>query len=336
MALGALAQAFASTPAELAAARFILGVGIGADYVFSPLINAEYANRRDRGKLMAISGGLMWSLGAVASAAALLLTPGLEPGLSWRVVLALSAAPALLVVYVRRKFPETPRYLLYIKNDVEELREKYGVEVGVAPRLRVDWNRVVVPLLLASLAWFLYDVAAYAMVFFGPNVMAESLGVDGALYQLVVFSAFVMPGNLIVALLVDRLGRRALQALGFAGMGAAVMLAAIYGMRDVILALILFGLYGLMAAAGPGTVVGFWGVELFPTPVRGLTSGITVVAGRMGVVTATLLVPVLLHAAGLGITLAFLGAVSLLGAVVTLFLEEPGGRSLDEFEHLEA
>ena len=44
---------------ELAVVRFLLGVGIGADYVLSPLINAKYANRKDRGKLVAISGGLM-------------------------------------------------------------------------------------------------------------------------------------------------------------------------------------------------------------------------------------------------------------------------------------
>ena len=337
MTLGAIAQAFVTNAVELAVVRFLLGVGIGADYVLSPLINAEYANRRDRGKLLAISGGLMWNVGALASTlVALALVPSLPSDVAWRAVLALGSVPALAVVYFRRRFPETPRYLLYIKNDVGELREKYGVEVREAPKVSVDWGKIAVPLLLAALTWYLFDVAAYAGVFFGPNVIAEKIGVNGIVFELIVLGLFAIPGNLIAMATNDRFGRRALQALGFAGMGAATLAFAFYGLNaGVTAALALYGLSNVMSQIGPGTIVGFWGVELFPTPIRGVTSGVTVIAGRLGVITTTLAVPVLLQAYGVQTAMVVLALVSFAGAGVTMALREPSQRSLDEFEFLE-
>lgn len=336
MSLGALAQAFVSTPLQLAIVRFLLGLGIGADYVLSPLVNAEYANRKDRGKLMAISGGLMWNVGALGSVlATLLISSYLQPDIAWRVILALGAVPALIVIYTRRKFPETPRYSLYIKKDLRELKEKYGIRVTELPNTSIVWNKILPTLLLASLTWYLFDVSAYAGVFFGPNVITQSIGVNGVIFELIVLLGFAIPGNLISVFTNDKLGRKALQAMGFTGMGVATILFALFGLKSsVVTALALFGLSNVMSQIGPGTVVGFWGIELFPTAIRGVTSGVTVMSGRAGVITTTLLVPFILKAQGLEFTMIFLGLVSITGAVATLFLKEPRGRSLDEFEFL--
>ncbi|WP_252896958.1 MFS transporter [Metallosphaera hakonensis] len=96
MVFGALLQAFVTDPYQLAVLRFLLGVGIGADYVLSPLINAEYANRKDRGKLLAISGGFMWNVGALLSVLVTIsLSNVLASDVLWRVVLASGAIPAI-------------------------------------------------------------------------------------------------------------------------------------------------------------------------------------------------------------------------------------------------
>jgi Sugar (and other) transporter. len=270
MSLGAFAQAFISTPLQLAVVRFLLGLGIGADYVLSPLVNAEYANRKDRGKLMAISGGLMWNVGALGSTLmTLAVANSLPPELAWRVVLASGAIPALIVIYARRKFPETPRYMLYIKKDAKELQEKYGIKVDQIPNVKVDWSKIWLTLLLAALTWYIFDIAAYAGVFFGPNVIAQSIGVNGIIFELIVLLAFAIPGNVISVFTNDKLGRKFVQAIGFTGMGVATILFALYGLKSTALvALSLLGLSNIMSQIGPGTVVGFWGIELFPTSVR--------------------------------------------------------------------
>ncbi len=49
MAVGAALQPFMPNLILLGAARFIMGIGLGADYVLSPTIIAEVSNARDRG-----------------------------------------------------------------------------------------------------------------------------------------------------------------------------------------------------------------------------------------------------------------------------------------------
>jgi MFS family permease len=60
MAIAAIAQVFAGSIWSLIAVRVILGIGVGADYVLSPTIMAEHANRRDRGRKIGIGFGVMW------------------------------------------------------------------------------------------------------------------------------------------------------------------------------------------------------------------------------------------------------------------------------------
>ncbi|BCS93052.1 MFS transporter [Metallosphaera javensis (ex Sakai et al. 2022)] len=285
MTLGALLQAFVQSPYELAILRFLLGVGIGADYVLSPLINAEYANRRDRGKLLALAGGFMWNVGALLSVVATIaLEPLVPQDVLWRIVLASGSIPAIAVIYGRRKFPETPQYLAFVKGDLNELREKYDVSAG-SISLRKAFLRTFVPtLVLASLTWYLFDVSAYSGVFFGPSVIAKDLGVNGLVFELIILGGFAVPWNLASAALNDRLGRRLLQAVGFAGMGTFTLLFALFfGKIMAVESLLLYGFSTIFSQLGPGTVVGFWGVELFPAELRGITQGITVMSGRLGV-----------------------------------------------------
>lgn len=53
----------------LGVARFIMGIGLGADYVLSPTIIAEVSNARDRGgKLLALGFGGFWIFGSAVAA----------------------------------------------------------------------------------------------------------------------------------------------------------------------------------------------------------------------------------------------------------------------------
>src|SRR5262249_10150541 len=72
MAVAAAAQAFAPNLWSLILIRFVLGIGVGADYVLSPTIMAEHANRKDRGKKLGFGFAAMWGFGAVAAALVLM------------------------------------------------------------------------------------------------------------------------------------------------------------------------------------------------------------------------------------------------------------------------
>src|SRR5438034_10464865 len=81
---------------------------------------SEYANRRDRGKLITMVFS-MQGLGLIVGplVAIILLLSGLNHDLIWRIMLALGAVPALATFYLRRQIAETPRFSLAMQGDVE-------------------------------------------------------------------------------------------------------------------------------------------------------------------------------------------------------------------------
>ena len=95
MIVGALASALAPGFLFLVIARFVLGLGIGGDYPVSAVLMSEYANRKDRGRLV----GLVFSMQALGLivgplVALVLLSSGMSGNLTWRILLALGALPA--------------------------------------------------------------------------------------------------------------------------------------------------------------------------------------------------------------------------------------------------
>ncbi|BBG23645.1 hypothetical protein IC006_0933 [Sulfuracidifex tepidarius] len=209
MTVGAALQAFATSPAELAAIRFLVGIGTGADYVLSPLIMAEHSNAKDRGKLIAIGFGLMWSLGAVTASLEFL---GLEAlsvphSLMWRIILGAGAIPAASVIYLRRKVPETSRFLLRIKGDVNKfetvVKQITGENVKADSNL-ADRNGILTYFgkfgkifLMACVLWFLFDLTGYANGLFGPTLIARSIGIyNPAVFSLIYPLSSVSPASL--------------------------------------------------------------------------------------------------------------------------------------------
>ena len=75
MTIGAVLEAFVTTPLELVLVRALLGLGVGADYVLSPTIMAEHSNAKDRGKLLVLGVAMMSVFGFITAA---ILTLGLE------------------------------------------------------------------------------------------------------------------------------------------------------------------------------------------------------------------------------------------------------------------
>jgi MFS family permease len=347
MAIAAGAQIFAPDMWSLIAIRFILGIGIGADYVLSPTIMAEHANRRDRGKKLVLGFGVFWCLGAFVAALVLLLvqTLGLPPSAQWRIVLAAGTIPALSVLYLRRRMPETARYLARLAGDSKAAGKVIagitGQVVETAPLVdRRAWREVMSRHLRdvfgAALLWLVYDIVVYSSILFGPSVIAKGIGVSPVVFQLVSYGVFVIPGTVLGIGLIDGFGRKPLAATGFALAGGSLVLFA--AMHDTaasapLLGLAIFGLYNFTISLGPGAVSGsgLLGVELSPTRIRSIAQSVTVVGGRIGASIAAFVFPALLGITGVTGLLYILAVVSLVGAILTLVVvPEPKGRSLEE------
>ncbi|MCL4318596.1 MAG: MFS transporter [Firmicutes bacterium] len=338
MAVAALAQAFVTNIPELIIVRFILGIGVGADYVLSPLIMGEHSNAADRGKSIALGFGITWGLGATFAAALYLVLAAyhVPPNLIWRIVLAAGSIPAASVIYLRRKMPETARFLARIAGDdqkVEQvLTEVVGRKTGKLPEGSLrdphtvryyfahQWKRFVA----AAVLWFLFDIVAYSGILFGPSLIAKGIGLSAGTFQLVMEFCFVVPGGVVAMLLIDRWGRKPLQILGFIGMAISLLAFSFYRGEAAaipLVGLLLYGMENLLQQAGPGSVSasGMLGVELAPTKVRSLVQALTVASGRLGASLTAFVFPAIFKVLGESFAIGFLGSIAAVAAVITLF-----------------
>jgi MFS transporter, PHS family, inorganic phosphate transporter len=103
MIVAAVGSALSPSFWVLIAFRF-LGFGVGGDYPVSAVLMSEYANRKDRGKLVGMVFGTQ-ALGLIVGpmVALALLGAGASDNLAWRILLGLGAVPAAAVIYLRRK-----------------------------------------------------------------------------------------------------------------------------------------------------------------------------------------------------------------------------------------
>jgi MFS family permease len=128
MIVAALGSALSPSFWVLIAFRFLLGFGVGGDYPVSAVLMSEYANRKDRGKLVGMVFGTQ-ALGLIVGplVALALLGAGLGDDLVWRILLGLGAVPAAAVIYLRRKMPESPRYQAQVQGQAHQAAEQMSV-----------------------------------------------------------------------------------------------------------------------------------------------------------------------------------------------------------------
>jgi MFS family permease len=344
--VAAVAQVFMPSLWWLIACRFVLGIGVGADYVLSPVIMAEHANRKDRGKTLGLGFGTMWPIGALAAAVLKLLLDSFHvpPDLVWKIVLAGGAVPALGVMYYRRTMPESARFLAKLAADQTQataVMRQVGGQAAVAPGADTrsfgevfarHWRHIFA----AALLWMMYDLVVYASILFGPNLIAANLHIPSSIFQIESELIFVIPASVLGSwFLIDRIGRKPLQVWGFISGALVLGIFAILRSAFAELALLAFFVFGLfnIALTGPGLVsgAGIYGVELAPTRIRSVAQAITVVGGRIGAAMSGFVFPIVHGHIGFVGTMWGLASLSLAGGVLSLLLvPETSSRSLEE------
>jgi MFS family permease len=195
----------------------------------------------------------------------------------------------------------------------------------------------------ASAAWFLMDFAYYGNTVSSPLVL-HAVSPNGSLIaetltQLAIFAIAAVPGYFVAAAMMDRIGRKTIQILGFAMMAMCfAAIAVIPGIEKLVYPfLIVYGISYFFTEFGPNATTFVYPAELFPVEGRTTGHGIASAAGKVGGFIGVFLFPILLGAGGLFAAESSAAAVSVLGILVTLFLlPETKGKSLEELSREEA
>jgi PHS family inorganic phosphate transporter-like MFS transporter len=352
MIVGALGSALAPSIGVLIAFRFILGLGIGGDYPISAVLMSEYANRKDRGKLVSTVFSTQ-ALGTIVGplVALALVGGGAGDELSWRLMLGLGAIPAAAVLYLRTKLPESPRYQAQVQGRTEraarQLDNVAGAELGhvgargvrrhaMGLKAFLSNRRYLVMLLGTAGAWFIFDYAYYGNTISTPRIIKlvspTATTLETIAIELAIFVVAALPGYLLAIAKMDRIGHRRLQWIGFTMMAICfAVIGLVPGVSTMVAPfIIVYGISYFFAEFGPNTTTFVMPAELYPVSMRATGHGISAGTAKLGAFIGVFLFPVIEDSLGLAGTLTLSAGLAAVGALLTLLLPEPAGRSLEE------
>ncbi len=344
--LASIAAAFAQDMTQLIICRFVQGLGLGAEIVVGYSTLTEFVPPKTRGRWLAFMAFLTVCGFPVTAILGYLIIPTW----GWRPMFIIAGIGSLVVWYLRKNLPESPRWLEAQGRtaEAEALMQTIEKEVAAAagslpapaitaPTPQLTAASIFKPPILQRLlvgCWLLITINTliFGFVIFLPQFfLRQGLTITNSLGYTVVLAAASLVGCACGAYLSDTIGRRWSIILGsvltivfgwtYARFNAgsdpfivlsvgAVLIVAIY-----IQTALLFGVYT---------------PELFPTEIRLRAYGICNTLGRGATVVSPFLVGFLMVNYGLpGVLWLMIGLVVVQIIAVYFWGVEPAKRSLE-------
>jgi MFS transporter, putative metabolite:H+ symporter len=325
--------------------RFLVGFGLGGELPVASTLVAEFSPAKHRGRLLVILESF-WAFGWVAAAIlSFLIIPRFEEG--WKIAFFIGFLPAFYAFYLRRKIPESPRYLETAgrheeaKAAVRWIERQAGVETvelttspekgAIKVRFVELWRgKFIRRTLMLWILWFAMVYSYYGIFTWLPSLLVSSGHeiVQSFRYVLIITLAQI-PGYFTAAFLVDRIGRKATLVPFLIGCAVA---AYLFGRAVTGWEIIFYGCLISFFNLGAWGVVYTYTPELYPTRMRGTGAGTAAAVGRIGGIVAPLIVGKILGAnLGQQAVFAQFAFVVIAGAIAVILLgEETKGRSLEE------
>jgi len=239
--IGAALEALAPGTAVLVVGRLTVGFGVGVASVAAPIYAAEHAPTKWRGRFVS-TYQLAITIGIFL---AYLVDQALTNTDDWRLMLGVSAVPAVLLVLVMLPMPDTPRWLMKAgrRKDAAASLHKVRPEVdtdaaldAIAHQNEIDgdgasWREVFArslrkPLMVGvGLAVFQQITGINAIIYYSDKIFAAAgfaTPADQAAASTWAIGGVNVLATLIAVAYVDRFGRRPLLLCGLVGMAASL------------------------------------------------------------------------------------------------------------------
>jgi AAHS family benzoate transporter-like MFS transporter len=331
-----LACAVAPGPGALGLLRFLAGIGLGGVIPSAIALTVEYAprGRRQLYNALMFAG---YSVGGVLAAIMALL---LLADHGWRLLLAIGAAPLVVVLPLAWRFlPESLGYLVAKGrgDEAQALAVRYGLDL---PALRAEWTAsagaagpralfrpgVAAATLLFGAASFCGLLLVYGLNTWLPQIMRQAgYPLGSALTFLLVLNVGAIAGTILASVLADRFGPKPVTAVAF--LLATACLVTLSQRVDTWLLLIAVAVAGLGSVGTQILVNGYVAVH-YPTSVRATALGWALGVGRAGAIVGPLFGGWVL-ASGIGFEWNFYGFAvpALAGALLIALVPRASGNT---------
>jgi sugar porter (SP) family MFS transporter len=354
----AVGSAIAWDPYSFSFFRFIGGIGVGASSVAAPAYISEISSSKNRGRLVALyQFNIVFGILMAFLSNFLLNDFGGED--DWRFMLGVEAIPAMIYTLFVLTIPESPRWLLSKKGDIDaaskilkelmntrllnETIEAIQSEIKSEGRGKVTnffSKRFRFPILLAFLLAMFNQLSGINFIlYYAPSILERAgFATSGSLLSSVSIGGVNLLFTFIGLYLIDRAGRRILMYIGSIGYIVSLVLVAygFYSDASAYFNLSFILLFIASHAIGQGAVIWVFISEIFPNSVRGIGQSWGTGTHWVFAALITLLGPVLMEIYPEGYQIFIIFAICMI--VQLLFthfiMPETKGKSLEELKSL--
>jgi putative MFS transporter len=347
----ALAGAACWNFSSLLVARFIQGIGIGGEIPVAATYINEIAQSKIRGRFFLMYEAA-FAFGYVAATAFGVL---LISSYGWQIMFLIGALPAFVAAVMRRLLPESPRWLASKGRHAEadaivsglerEAEAKLGTalpppDLSVAPPplgQRTDLRELFSPFYLVRtlVIWSIWGCNFFvtqAMNGWLPTIYRQQLHLSVQQAQEFTFATqfIAFASAIIVALAIDRVGRRIWIGCALVLASVAMVVLASTGVTNAVVLLVCATIAHVSLSTVSVSLYVFT-AELYPTRMRALGIGMGSTVRNLFAMTSPMLVALMLTDYGLPGVFLMLGLVPLVPAVLLwLYGTETSRRVLEE------
>jgi putative MFS transporter len=346
--LASLAAAFAANMPQLIACRFVQGLGLGAEIVVGYSTLTEFVPPKSRGRWLSFMAFIVVAGFPVTS----LLSYLIIPGFGWRPMFVIAGVGSLIVWYLRKRLPESPRWLEAQgrHEEAEALmqaieREAAGsgtlspVPAPAAPRFVSGMAMLQSPLLQRLIvgSWVLITINTliFGFVIFLPQFfLRQGLNITKSLAYTVVLAGASLVGCALGAYTSDAFGRRSsIIGASLATIVTGWVYAHFSAATDPAIVLSVGFLLIVAIYVQTALLFGVYTPELFPTEIRLRANGICNTLGRLATVVSPFVVGwLMVHYKLPGVVALMIALLLVQILVVWLWGIEPARRPLETLE----
>ena len=344
--LASLAAAFAQDMPQLIACRFVQGLGLGAEIVVGYSTMTEFVPPQTRGRWLSMMAFIVVAGFPVTALLGYLIIPNF----GWRPMFVLAGIGSLIVWYLRKNLPESPRWLEAQgrTDEAEALMQVIETEaadgkplppvVVPAPVKLVAARDLIKPPLLQRMvvgSWVLITINTliFGFVLFLPQFfLRQGLTITNSLAYTVVLSAASLVGCLVGAWSSDGFGRRiSIIAASVLTIISGYIYARFNAASDPAIVLSVGCVLIVAIYVQTAILFGVYTPELFPTEIRLRANGICNTLGRGATVVSPFIVGALMASYQLpGVVWLMIGLVVVQIVVVWAWGVEPRNRGLED------
>ena len=344
--LASLAAAFAQDMNQLIACRFVQGLGLGAEIVVGYSTLTEFVPPKTRGRWLS----MMAFLTVTGFPVTALLGYLIIPNFGWRPMFVIAGVGSLIVWYLRKNLPESPRWLESQgrTEEAEALMQAIEKEsaagralppvVVPAPVAQVVATDMLKPPLLQRMivgSWTLITINTliFGFVIFLPQFfLRQGLTIANSLAYTLVLSAASLVGCALGAYLSDAIGRRpSIIGASIVTIVSGYIYARFNAASDPTIVLSVGFVLIVAIYVQTAILFGVYTTELFPTEIRLRANGICNTLGRGATVVSPFIVGALMASYQLpGVVWLMIGLVIVQIVVVWAWGVEPRNRGLED------